>query len=434
MKMLSTILTALLLIALTGCSQIRVYGQSPSSPSPRQITTLSPVSERADPYTPHLPPRAFGYHRANRILFFVGMIWHVAGFLLLLRFRLVKRIRDAVVEFQRSRFRNYRPLTDRPSFLIVAGCFIFYSIYFMIWSMPVSLISLAIEHRYGFSHESLLAFLQDDQLSLLVGWQIIPLIWLVYCLHARCPRTWWLWLWGATIPLSIATVMLYPVLISPLFNRYAPLPPGSLRENILSLAAQSGIRGADVFVEDTSRRTAHVNAYVIGIGPTTRIVLNDTALKELPEDQLLAMMAHEMGHYVENHIWIGLAAGSLGTGFLIWLLSWLLPAIVKYYGKRWGLRSLNDISVLPMVLLVIYLLNLAGDPLINGVSRHLEHRADAYGLRTAHLNDATARLFVGFAERDLSDPDPPLLLHIWFGSHPTLSERIAFARSYQPQQ
>ncbi len=187
-------------------------------------------------------------------------------------------------------------------------------------------------------------------------------------------------------------------------------------------------------MEDTSRRTRHVNAYVTGLGPSTRIVLNDTALQTLPPDQgLLAMMGHEMGHYVEGHIWVGFATGALGAGVFFWLLSRLLPWAAHRGGGRWRLHGPGDLATLPLVLLLASLFLLAQAPVASGISRALERRADAFGLRVTGRNEATARLMVGFAERDFSDPDPPFLFHLWFGSHPTLSERIAFALRHKPR-
>src|SRR5262249_42326090 len=162
-------------------------------------------------------------------------------------------------------------------------------------------------------------------------------------------------------------IVLQPVVIAPLFNRYTPLAPGPLRSHILELAAKSGIASSRVFVEDTSRRTSHVNAYVVGLGPSTRIVLNDTALQQLPEDQLLAMLGHEMGHYVEGHIWIGFCSGALGAGLLLYLMARILPWAVQRYGLSWEVRGLRDIASLPLILLVVYLLQLAQDPAANTI-------------------------------------------------------------------
>ena len=186
-----------------------------------------------------------------------------------------------------------------------------------------------------------------------------------------------------------------------------------------------------MFVEDTSRRTSHVNAYVTGIGPSTRIVLNDTALQRLPEDQILAVVGHEMGHYAENHVLVGVGVGAVGSGLLFALLAFVLPRIVRKHGATARIRGLNDLAALPLVMLTIYAINLSTAPIRSAISRELEHRADVFGLRITGLNEATARLMVGFAERDLADPDPPRLLHLWFGTHPTLKERIYFALHFR---
>ncbi len=142
------------------------------------------------------------------------------------------------------------------------------------------------------------------------------------------------------------------------------------------------------------------------------------------------MLAHEMGHYVEGHSWINFAAGVAGAGVFLWLASRLLPWEMSRWGKRWKLQGLCDPAALPLILLTIQLFLLAQDPIENVLSRALEHRADAFALRLTGDGDSLARLFVRFAEIDYSDPNPPAILHFWFGTHPTLSQRIAFALRY----
>ena len=310
-------------------------------------------------------------------------------------------------------------------------CFAGYSLLTVLWNLPIGLASLAIEWRYGFSHESLFSYLKDLGISFGIGLSYTLLLIPGYMIFAKFPKRWWLFVWAAIVPVSFISAVIYPVAISPLFNAYHRMESSPLRDRIQSLALSAGICGADIFIEDTSKRTSHVNAYVIGIGPSTRIVLNDTALRELPEDQLLAMMGHEMGHYKEKHIWIGLFAGALGVGFFLWLLAETLPKILLWRGVAWQIPSLNSPASIPLIFAGVYLITLLGQPIGNAVSRNLEHRADIFGLKLTHLNEATARLFVGFAERDFSDPDPPYLLHFWFGTHPTLKERIEFARNFR---
>ena len=426
----STILAVLILLIM---AVVRCDSQRMTPPRPVSFVEAN----KSDPYTPHLPVRAHSYHRAQRIVFFVGIGWHVLGLILFLRSGISAAARDRVEALTQrwnktpSRVPGSSGLRA-PPFVTVACYYLIYSTMLFVWSIPISLAGLAVERKFGFSEESLGLFLKDQLLGLCIAQAITPIVWLGCWLYARRPRTWWLYVWAAIVPLNLAVSVVYPVVVSPLYNRYTPLAAGSLRDHILALAGRAGIHNSRVFVEDTSRRTAHVNAYVAGIGPSTRIVLNDTALRKLPEDQILAMVGHEMGHFIEHHVLISVAFSALGTGVLLALLAVILPRSAVRFGRTFRLRGLQDLAALPLVFLTIYLLSIMGEPIGSAVSRQLEHRADAYGLRLTGLSDATARLMVGFAERDLSDPDPPKLLHLWFGSHPTLKERIAFARGFPP--
>lgn len=314
------------------------------------------------------------------------------------------------------------------------GYYALFTLLMLLWRLPIGLIGLAIETRFGFSHEPVVMYLRDALVRCAVGWSSVPLIWLVYLLYVADPRRWWLKCWAVVAPLTLLSVMAYPIVVSPLFNRYTPLTPGPLREQILELAATAGIHNGRVLVEDTSRRTSHVNAYVIGLGPSTRIVLNDTALNQLPPDEILAMMAHEMGHYSERHVLIGAIAGAFGSGLILALLARTVPALVLRFRSALRVRGVEDLAALPLVVMLLYALNLAGQPIASGISRAIEHRADLYGLRAAGLSDATARLMIGFVEHDLPDPDPPALVQLWFGTHPTIRERIALARSWKAEK
>lgn len=387
---------------------------------------IAPPPPPRDPYTPQVPPQAIAYQRKGYALALFGLCWNLLGLWTLLQSGLAARLRDAVAR----RFPAWPP---PPSFRAVALYFLGFTLFVQLWRLPIGLARLALEHQYGFARQGVGGYLADEALDTLFALLAIPLVWGGYRLYARSPRHWWQWLWAALIPLIFLVIVLQPLVIAPAYNRYTPLAPGPLRDKILALAAKAGITAGSVFVENTSRRTNHVNAYVYGLGPTTRIVLNDTALRLLPEDQLLAMVGHEMGHYVEGHIWFGFLGAALGAGVFLWLTARLLPWLALRKAARWRIRGVGDLAALPLVYLVMSAFLLAQSPLEAAISRYQEHRADAFGLRITGLSDATARLFVGFAERDYSDPDPPTLLHFWFGSHPTLTERIAFARSYRTE-
>jgi Zn-dependent protease with chaperone function len=374
-----------------------------------------------------VPPRAIAYQRSKRILGLTSMVWNLLGMGLLLRTGLSARGRDMVYHLLR-RLPDAPSCAAPPPLRALALFFLGYLLAFMVWRWPAGLTNLAIERHFGFARQSVGGMLWDSLLFTLFELILLPVLWGGYWLYQRSPRRWWLWLWAALVPLLFVQIVLQPVLIAPAFHRYTPLEPGPLREKILTLAARSGITGGRVFVENTSHKTRHVNAYVTGIGPTIRIVLNDTALQELPEDQLLAMMGHEIGHYVEGHLWIKYFSSIIGAGVFLGLAAWLLPRLAERPGRRWGLCGIKDIAALPLILLFLSVFLLAQAPIENYQSRILERRADAFALRLTRANEALIRLFIGFVERDYSDPDPPRLLQFWFGSHPTLSERIAWMR------
>lgn len=354
--------------------------------------------------------------------------WQLLGLYLWLRLRVAARVRDAV-----DRWLRVAPGGSRaPGFRVLALYYALFSAGMALWSLPSALAGVAIESRFGFNREGALLFGRDMLLSWLVGLLTIPVLWAGYRLFNASPRKWWLWLWAVLAPLLFVQMVAGPVLIAPLFNRFMPLPPGALKQQILSLAARAGIRNPVLLVENSSSRSSHVNAYVAGWGPSVRIVIDDTALRVLPDDQILAMVGHEMGHYVEGHVWIEFVSSVLGAGLLLWIASLLLPRLEAAGRGAFGTRGLQDPAALPLILLVFACLNVVQLPIANAESRYLEHRADAFGLRLTHLNGGMARLFTGFAKRDFSDPDPPMLYQLWFGTHPTLVSRIRFAERYRP--
>ncbi|HLK61648.1 MAG TPA: M48 family metallopeptidase, partial [Chthonomonadaceae bacterium] len=412
-RVLRTLFLVLALLALLPAMLTPVYAQQ-HVPRRIAVPTGTVKTAQGDPYTPHLPRRALAYQRTRRVLGLIGMAWNLLGLWLFVRTGLGVRLRNAVYRTLR------RPVPEDeavPPLHALAFYYAAYALLLLLWNLPFGFGSLAIEHTYGFSRETAFGYLGDSLISVGFNCAIIFPLWIAYRFYVRSPHRWWLWLWAGLVPLIFFVIVLQPVVVAPAYNHYTPLPAGPLRDKILDLADRAGIRNARVLIEDTSRRTTHVNAYVNGLGPSAQIVINDTALAQLPEDQLLAMLAHEMGHYVEKHVWWGFLSGALGAGAFLWIASRLLPWMLKRWGERLHLRGLTDLAALPLLMLFISLFLLMQDPIANGISRYMEHRADAYGLRLAHLNDATARLFVGFAERDFSDPRPPALLHFWFGTH-----------------
>lgn len=369
-------------------------------------------------FTPHVPLEAIAYQRAHYVVGLIGLAWSLFGLWAFVMTGCAARLRDKISPSSPDAPPRFVPL------LIYFAAFV---LCLTLWMLPVSLARFAIEHHFGFGRQSLPLFLLDILKSRLFDLLIVPVLWLGYHLIAKTGGHWWRWMTAILVPLLLFQFILSPLIVAPAFHRYTPLPDGEMRHKILALAAKSGITGGRVFVEDTSRKTRHVNAYVVGVGASARIVLNDTALQTLPEDQLLAMMAHEMGHYVEGHQWIQFGSSIVGAGLFLFALSRLLPFLLRTRGAKWRMTSVFDLAALPLLQALIAVFLLIQSPVENAESRFLEHRADQFALRLTGLREPMARLFVGFAERDYTDPDPPRVFHWLWGSHPTLNERIHFA-------
>jgi STE24 endopeptidase len=368
---------------------------------------------------PAATARRIAYNRVHYTLIFVEVAWSLAGLLLLLRVRAGTRLRDEVVR----RSRNF--------FVRVLLFWAVISALLLVWNLPLHIASYLIERSYGFATHGWERLAQDVVLSYLIGLADALAVWVGYLLLRRSPTRWWLWLWLASIPWQFTMIVLYPVVISPLFNQFRPLPDGPLRTKLLDLASQAGIEGARVYEVDISKRTTRLNAYVAGLGPTKRIVLWDTTLKALKEDEILAIMVHEMGHYVLRHTWWRLVSGVAGAFLLLFVMSRLLPWAIQRWGQRTGIQAVYDLAGLPLLMMLMHLLLFLQTPVASAISRYQERQADGYGLELTHLNEATARAFVTFVSRDFADPDPPAFIHFWFGTHPTLRERVEFALRYK---
>jgi STE24 endopeptidase len=296
-------------------------------------------------------------------------------------------------------------------------------------TLPLSAYAEMIRHRYGLSTRGWGLWLRDVTVATAISAAVTALaLWSFLWLVRRAPRTWWAWSAAVAAGFVVVGSFLYPVVVEPAFNRFDPLPAGELRTDLLALAEESGVPVRDVLVSDASRRTTALNAYVSGLGATRRIVVYDTLLDELPDEQIESIVGHELGHVVHDDVLTGTLMGALGaaaaTALLGWLLSWT-PLL-----RRVGAEGQGDPCVVPLVLFLLAAANLLTAPVHNTVSRQVEARADLHTLDVTGDPGAFVEMQRRLAVTNLSDPDPPAAWHWFFGSHPTTAQRVAFAQDW----
>jgi STE24 endopeptidase len=249
-----------------------------------------------------------------------------------------------------------------------------------------------------------------------------------YAVMRRRPRDWWLVLSGASVPLAVVLSNLAPVLLMPLFNRFQPLRDEALAARVRGLADRSGVRISDVYEMDMSRQSEKPNAMFTGVGNTKRIVLGDTLLAGFSDDEVEAVVAHELGHQVHADIWrlIGFGAGA-GFG-LAWLLSQVAPPVLRRTSDRTGVGEVADEASLPVLALLMTAMGVVMMPIQAAFSRAMERRADHFAVELTRNGEAYARAMEGLATQSLADPDPPRPVVVMLYSHPPIVDRIRAAR------
>jgi STE24 endopeptidase len=297
-------------------------------------------------------------------------------------------------------------------------------------SLPVAYVGgYQVERRFGLTKQSTGGWLGDQAKGLLLGVLLqTPLLTAAYAVIRRRPRDWWLIIAGASVPLTVALSNLAPVLLMPLFNRFQPLRDETLAARVRALAAHSGVQISDVFEMDMSRQSEKPNAMFTGLGNTKRIVLGDTLLAGFSQDEVEAVVAHELGHQVHGDIWrlIGFGAGA-GFG-MAWLLSQIAPRAVWRTRERTGVSEVADEASLPVLALLMTAMGLVLMPVQAAFSRAMERRADRFAVELTRNGEAYARAMEGLAAQSLADPEPPRPVVVMLYSHPPIVERIRAAR------
>lgn len=287
------------------------------------------------------------------------------------------------------------------------------------------------EHRFGLSNQSFASWLREAALGLGVGCVLAALgLWIPYLLLRRSPRRWWLWSGLATIPVLLLLSLVGPVWIDPLFDDFGRLEDPALERRILALADRVGIETDRVWVVDKAADTRKLNAYVAGVGRTQRIVLWNTLLESHTPDEVVAVVGHEMGHYVLRHVLWGVLATALLATLAAWVVHRLAGALLARWHRRFGFTELADPASLPLLLLLGGTALLVVSPAALALSRHFEREADRFGLALTGDGHAAATSFVKLLEGNLAVPWPSRAVVLLRYTHPPLGERIEFANEW----
>ena len=243
----------------------------------------------------------------------------------------------------------------------------------------------------------------------------------------RFPRNWWAPGAALVVAYAAVTVWLWPVVIDPLFNRFEPLRPGPLRQDVMELAREAGVDVGEVYRVDASRRTSAANAYVNGLGHSKRVVLYDNLIDRFPHDEVRIVVAHELAHQKHNDLlrglaWLALVAPA-GT--------FLTQALAERFAGRRPLRSPGG---LPAVALAVSLVALGLGCASNVLSRQVEARADAFALDLTRDPADFVKFERRIAVRNISDPDPPALYQLLFATHPSTVERIGIGEAWRDER
>ncbi|MGQ9724010.1 MAG: M48 family metallopeptidase [Tepidimonas sp.] len=254
----------------------------------------------------------------------------------------------------------------------------------------------------------------------------LPLAALVLWLYEAAGAAWWLWAWAAWMVFNTTLLLLYPRLIAPLFNRFEPLADPALRERVEALLARCGFRTAGVYVMDGSRRSAHANAYFTGFGPAKRVVLFDTLLQRLEAAQIVAVLAHELGHAHHRHVPKRLLWLALGSAMALAVLGWLSEAPWFYFGLGVtpSLTGSNAALALLLFGMVLPLAGILAAPLFSALSRRDEYEADRYAVRQAGAAALAGALLALYRDNASTLTPDPLFVRFFY-SHPPAADRLA---------
>lgn len=363
------------------------------------------------------------YSKIRNLLFFLSTPLEWLFYLLILLFGFSKA------------FKRWAETSAKYKVLQTAIYLIWLSVFAYLATFPLSYISFSLSKSYNISTQTFSSWMKEELIDFWINYgTLMIIVSVLYWLMKKSTKRWWLYGWLLSVPFTIFMMFLQPVVIDPLYNDFSPLKNKDLETKILALAEKANIPAAHVFEVNMADQTNALNAYVTGIGSNARIVLWDTTLNKLSDNQILFIMAHEIAHYVEKHIYIGMAIYLLLSLVGLYLSYRLMNWAVARWGKELKIEDVKDLRSVPLFFMILSMLMFAASPLSNLISRYEETRADQYAINMTKDTDAAITSFQELTKAGLSQVNPPLLVKIFRYSHPSMLDRISMLEEYETNQ
>ena len=312
------------------------------------------------------------------------------------------------------------------TFLLYVLSFQMISVFF---GFPLSFYSSYVhEHRWNFSNHTVKSWLWEQIKGFLVGLILmLILLGLLFWIMALYPQNWWFIAGLAFAFVSVVLATIFPVVILPIFNKYTPVENKELTDTLERILSEGGLKSSGFFKEDMSRQTKKENAFLAGLGKTRRVVLGDNLMENMSVPEIESIIAHEVGHYKNRHIWKNLVIGTLEGMVAFFILNLAMRSIFSQFlsSTSWNL-TLFPVFVILAGSISVFLFS----PFSNALSRYFEKKADRYALDNIQDKKAFMTAMAGLADRNLSNAYPEWWVKLIYYSHPPVGERLAMAENH----
>ncbi len=291
--------------------------------------------------------------------------------------------------------------------------------------------SFRLEHRFNLSNQKLGNWIKDEIKGWILGLVLGTIIAeIVYLLIRTSPDHWWIIAWLVFIALFVLFAQIAPVVLFPLFYKFAPLQNEELKARLMRLGERAGTRIRGVYEWKLSEKSKKANAALTGLGNTRRIIIADTLLQSCNNDEIEAVMAHELGHQVHGHILKSIVMEALVTLAGFWAANWVLQYATRELQQTTRFQHLTDFANLPLLVLVSSVLSIVLMPVLNAYSRLAERQADLYCWKSVPSVTPFITAMEKLTAQNLSERSPSRIVEVLFHSHPPISKRIAAAEAW----